>query len=163
MDAHRFAGTHLDMGLQQGKAFASALHEVLSSFKSLEALRAMKPALKPASIFLWLASSDCSTRSNLRCFRKDVKRRKISRLSENLKYLERIRERPVDDFLKNYESILATRHAILVSIQVCLDLAFHICAWNKLPAYSVGVLHHRINNKKCSEWTLETGVRLGAR
>jgi uncharacterized protein YutE (UPF0331/DUF86 family) len=65
---------------------------------------------------------------------KDVKRRKISRVLEDIKYLEHIKERPIGEFLKNYESILATRHAILECVQACLDFAFHVCAWNKLPA-----------------------------
>jgi len=44
MDAQRFAGTHLDMGMQQGKAYAEAMHGGLESFKGLEALRTMKPS-----------------------------------------------------------------------------------------------------------------------
>jgi isopenicillin-N N-acyltransferase-like protein len=55
MDAHRFAGTHLEMGLQQGKAFAQALRGGLDSFKGLEALRSMKPRWMPAGLFLWIA------------------------------------------------------------------------------------------------------------
>ncbi len=55
MDAHRFAGTHLDMGLQQGKAFAQALRTGLESFKGLEALRSLKPRAIPPGLFLWIA------------------------------------------------------------------------------------------------------------
>nr|MDO8086340.1 C45 family peptidase [Candidatus Sigynarchaeum springense] len=55
MDAQRFAGTHLDMGMQQGKAYAEAMHGGLESFKGLEALRTMKPRLIPAGFFLWIA------------------------------------------------------------------------------------------------------------
>ncbi|MBN2152427.1 MAG: hypothetical protein JW839_13325 [Candidatus Lokiarchaeota archaeon] len=55
MDVHRFAGSHADMGVQQGKAFAQALRGGLESFKGLEALRAMKPRLMPAWLFMWVA------------------------------------------------------------------------------------------------------------
>ncbi|MEX2684198.1 MAG: C45 family autoproteolytic acyltransferase/hydrolase [Candidatus Sigynarchaeota archaeon] len=55
MDAQRFVGTHLDMGRQQGKAYAEAMHGGLESFKGLEVLRSMKPRLIPAGYFLWIA------------------------------------------------------------------------------------------------------------
>jgi predicted choloylglycine hydrolase len=55
MDAHRFNGTHIDMGTQQGKSFARALHDGLVSFKALETLQSMKPRWIPANFFLWIA------------------------------------------------------------------------------------------------------------
>ncbi|MHA1734676.1 MAG: type VII toxin-antitoxin system HepT family RNase toxin [Promethearchaeota archaeon] len=61
-----------------------------------------------------------------------MKRRKISRLLRNLEYLRKIREMSVETFLGDYGTILATLHAVQESSQVVIDLAFHICAHNKL-------------------------------
>ena len=67
---------------------------------------------------------------------KELKQRKIPKILENVRYLERVQKKEVGDFLSNYETILATRQAIQETVQICLDIAFHVCARNKLPAPS---------------------------
>lgn len=65
---------------------------------------------------------------------KQVKERKVAKILRNVRFLERVSWRDKDAFLGNYEAILAPRHAIQEATHVCVDLAFHLCAWNKLPS-----------------------------
>ena len=60
-----------------------------------------------------------------------TKRRKISRLLKNLNFLKKIQKENINDFLGNFAHILASKQAIYESVQICIDLAFHICAFNK--------------------------------
>ncbi|HMF34271.1 MAG TPA: DUF86 domain-containing protein [Candidatus Lokiarchaeia archaeon] len=50
----------------------------------------------------------------------------------DLEYLRSIQEIPKDQFLGNVGTLLATRYALLEPIQIVIDLAFHLCAQNKL-------------------------------
>jgi len=63
---------------------------------------------------------------------KSTKNRKIDVLLKNLDYLRSISHLTKKDFLNNFEKILASRHAVQESIQICIDLAFHICSINNL-------------------------------
>ena len=62
----------------------------------------------------------------------DVKNRKIARILRDLEYLRSIQELSKDQFLGDIVTLLATHYALLESIQIVIDLAFHICAQNKL-------------------------------
>jgi uncharacterized protein YutE (UPF0331/DUF86 family) len=63
---------------------------------------------------------------------KSTKNRKIELLMKNLAYLHSLSLLKKEEFIENFEKILATRHAVQETIQICLDLAFHVCAVNNL-------------------------------
>ena len=63
--------------------------------------------------------------------KKELKDRKISRLQRNLSYLKTIASIPLDEFLGNIEKQLACRYTIQESVQICIDIAFHLCIVNK--------------------------------
>jgi uncharacterized protein YutE (UPF0331/DUF86 family) len=65
---------------------------------------------------------------------KQVKQRKIDKILENLRYLKLVRERDPEEVATNYETKIAIRYAVHELVQVCTDLAFHVCAINGLPA-----------------------------
>jgi uncharacterized protein YutE (UPF0331/DUF86 family) len=65
---------------------------------------------------------------------KQIKQRKIDRILENIRYLNIVKERDPGEVAANYETRIAIRYAIHELVQVCTDLAFHICAINSLPA-----------------------------
>lgn len=61
----------------------------------------------------------------------EVKERKISRLQRNLSYLKTIASISLDEFLENFEKQLACRYTIQECVQICIDVAFHLCIVNK--------------------------------
>ena len=61
----------------------------------------------------------------------EVKERKISRLQRNLSYLKTIASISLDEFLDNFEKKLACRYTIQECVQICIDIAFHLCIVNK--------------------------------
>lgn len=52
---HTFSGSHYDIGVQQGQALRSLIHEALNRIPSFEFMKLMKPRLLPTPIFLALA------------------------------------------------------------------------------------------------------------
>ena len=64
--------------------------------------------------------------------KKELKERKISRLQRNLSYLKTIASISLDEFLGNFEKQLACRYTVQESVQICIDIAFHLCIVNKL-------------------------------
>ncbi|MHA1646943.1 MAG: type VII toxin-antitoxin system HepT family RNase toxin [Promethearchaeota archaeon] len=60
-----------------------------------------------------------------------IKKRKIHQFLKNLSFLKKIQKENLNDFLTNFTQILASKQAIYESVQVCIDLAFHVCAINK--------------------------------
>ena len=52
---HIFSGSHYGVGVQQGQAARSLIHEALNRIPSFEFMKLMKPRLLPTSIFLALA------------------------------------------------------------------------------------------------------------
>ncbi|MHA1900210.1 MAG: type VII toxin-antitoxin system HepT family RNase toxin [Promethearchaeota archaeon] len=54
--------------------------------------------------------------------KEELKERKISRLQRNLS---------LDDFLGNFEKQLACRYTIQECVQICIDIAFHLCIINE--------------------------------
>ena len=63
--------------------------------------------------------------------KKELKDRKISLLQRNLSYLKTIASISLDEFLGNFEKQLACRYTIQESVQICIDIAFHLCIVNK--------------------------------
>ena len=60
-----------------------------------------------------------------------IRELKNSRILKNLSFLKIIQNTDEVHFLNDYGLILATLHAIQENVQVCIDIAFHICASNK--------------------------------
>lgn len=63
---------------------------------------------------------------------REKKRRKVALILRDLEFLKKIQEMSRKEFHAEFRNILATRQATFEIIQTCLDLAFHICAHNKL-------------------------------
>jgi uncharacterized protein YutE (UPF0331/DUF86 family) len=50
---------------------------------------------------------------------------------QDLEYLRKIQILPKEDFLNNFETKMATRYSAQELGQAAIDIAFHICAFNK--------------------------------
>jgi len=61
----------------------------------------------------------------------EIKERKIGSLQRNLSYLRSLNNISLNDFLVNFEKQLACRYALRECVQICIDIAFHLCVVNK--------------------------------
>jgi len=57
---------------------------------------------------------------------KEVIQEKISIVEKNLEIAKEIGKQELEKFSENYRDILAAKHALLESIEACLDIANHI-------------------------------------
>lgn len=87
-------------------------------------------------------------------------------MQTNLHYLKSISKISINSFNKNYEKQLATRHALQECIQICIDLAFHICMINKFgepknykDAFKILERNHIISKKLAQKMQNWVGLR----
>jgi uncharacterized protein YutE (UPF0331/DUF86 family) len=97
---------------------------------------------------------------------KSIKIRKIDLILKDLDYLKSINHTSKENFLNNYERILATRHAVQECIQICLDIAFHLCAINEFEtpknyrdAFHILGKNGLISTKTAEKMELWAGLR----